>query len=323
MIVLTQRNLPPPDATVWLADATADKELLELATGLKIQDRTPGGRLELAKNAIQYPIDVTRRASRERFRSLLRGVLANRLDCRRIGIITHSTLTSAAKSLGRMFDERVAKVAYFRSGQDRGSNDWHDIGCDLLVIAGTPRLPEIAIRLMLHRVGHYGAIDRGGDWGDLRWQGFTPDGKPRIVAGRGYREPLWRQVHRSKVRAAIIQAAGRARALLETGADVVILSTEECGYPVADVGQDPPTLGASEASVLAALKDIASYIYIKEQCPLIASTGEIANRCGVTERQARRTLSGLEQRGLIDRIGERGGWCPSRAWQTSNDEPAE
>lgn len=304
---------------MWLADATADLELLELATGLKIQDATPGERLELAKNAIQYPIDVTLRASRKRFRSLLRGVLASRLDCRRVGVITHSTLTSAAKSLGRMFDERIAKVAYFRSGQDRGSNDWHDIGCDLIVIAGTPRLPEIAIRLMLHRVGHYGAIDRGGDWGDLRWQGFTPDGKPRIITGRGYREPLWRQVHRSKVRAAIIQAAGRARALLETGADVVVLSTEECGFPIADVGKEPVPVTDSEAAVLTALKDIASYIVIKEQCPLIASTGEIANRCGVTERQARRSLSGLEQRGLVERIGERSGWRLAASWQATAD----
>lgn len=317
VIVLTRRNLPPPTATVWLCDATADKELLELATGLKIEDATPGGRLELAKEVIQYPVDVTRRASRRRFQAMLRGILASRLDCQRVGIITHSTLTSAAESLGAMFDERVAKVAYFGSGKDRGSNEWVDADCDLIIVAGTPRIPDLEIKKLLHRVGHLDALKSGGDWGDIRWQGFTPTDRPRIVTGRGYRDPLWRKVHQSKVRAAIVQAAGRSRALLETGCDAVILSTEECGFPVVEIGREPDQLGESEVRVLTALKDIASYISIKEQRPLAAHTKDIAERCAVTKRQVRRTLVGLESCRLVDRASERSGWFLSDAWQSS------
>jgi hypothetical protein len=304
---------------VWLSDATADRELIKLATGLDIRDATPQGRLELARKVIQYPVDITRRMSPTRFRALLRGVLACRLDCHRVGIITHSTLTTAAKSLGPLFDERVAKVAYFGSGQDRGSNEWHDAACDLIIVAGTPRVPEIEIRKMLHRVEHYDALNRGGDWGDIRWQGVTPDGRPRIVTGRGYREPIWRQAHQAKVRAAIIQAAGRARALLDTGCDAVILSSEECGFPVADAGQDIVPLTDNEARVLTAVKDIVPYLSFKEQRPLAALTDDIAKRCGVSQRQVRRTLAGLETRGLVERIGERSGWRPAGVLVASSD----
>ena len=89
VICLTRRNLPHRKATVWLSDATADRDQLALATGLDIRDATPEGRLELSKSVTQYPVDVTRNASEKRFQSLLRGVLASRLDCHRVGVITH------------------------------------------------------------------------------------------------------------------------------------------------------------------------------------------------------------------------------------------
>jgi hypothetical protein len=315
---------------VWLCDATADKELLELGTGLDIQDATPEGRLELSKNVVQFPVDVTRKTSKNRFRDMLRGVLASRLDCHRVGIITHRPLKDAATSLGPLFDHRVAMVEHFGSGEDRASNRWQRAGCDLIVVAGTPRVDELEIKKLLHRVGQLDALNAGGDWGELPWQGFTTSGKRRIVKGRGYREATWRQVHRSKVRAAIIQAAGRARALLDTGCDAVILSSEECGFPVADVGQELVPLTDTEARVLTELKAVVSLI-LKRNNRLYAPTSEVADRSGISVRQARDILRRLELCGLVERESERSGWRLADAWNagnatsgsSSNQKPAE
>jgi hypothetical protein len=268
---------------------------------------TPESRLELSKNVVQYPIDITRTASSKRFRELLRGVLASRPECRKVGVITHSTLATTAEQLGPQFDCRIEMVRYFGSGSDRGSNEWLEAKCDLIIVAGTPRVNDIEIQKLLYRCGHLDAIRQGGQWGELAWQGVTTSGSPRVIKGRGYQHPLWRQAHRSKVRAAIVQAAGRARALLPTGCDAVILSTEECGYPVAEFGQDVTPLTDSEAAVLVELTAVVSLIPIRNnrRCAL---TSDIVKRTRLSDRQVRDILRRLECRGLVLRVGERGGW---------------
>ena len=150
---MTRLNLPSEAATCWLADGTADKELLEHGIGREVVDATPEGRLELAHKVIQFPIDITRRTSPKRLQELLRGVLAMRPECRQVGIITHSTLTRAAKELGGLFGARILNVTHFGSGLDRGSNQWLRAGCDLIVVAGTPRVHETEIKKLLHRCG--------------------------------------------------------------------------------------------------------------------------------------------------------------------------
>jgi len=42
------------------------------------------------------------------------------------------------------------------------------------------------------------------------------------------------------------------------------------------------------------------------------STKEIANYIGLSERSTRERLAKLERRGLVKRVGERGGWIISR-----------
>lgn len=174
-----RKNLPTPGSTVWLSDATADREFLERATGLEIVDATPEGRPELSKRILQYPIDITRKSSGKKLKGLLRAVLASRRDCRRAGIITHSTLKSNAKQLGTMFDDRVTMVEYFGSDEDRASNRWHQSRCELLIVAGTPRIGDMEIRKQLLRVGHEDAINSGGDCGS--WAGR--DSRRRVRRG--------------------------------------------------------------------------------------------------------------------------------------------
>lgn len=277
-----------------------------------IQDVTPRGRLELSKIVIHYPIDITRKTSPRRFRELLRGVLVSRPDCCKVGIITHSTLTAAAGMLGPQFDNRVVMVRHFGSGSDRGSNEWMQAGCDLIIVAGTPRVNSLEIQKLLLRCGYLDAIKQGGRWGELAWQGVTTSGRRRVIKGRGYQHPLWRQVHRAKVRAAIIQAVGRARALLPTGCDAVVLSTEECGFPLAEPGKDVVLLTDSEATVLNALSAVVSSILLRDN-GACASTEEVAERCGLSIRRTQDVLAGLKRRGLAHRVGERGGWLPVTA----------
>lgn len=311
--MMTRLNLPHHNATLWLSDGTADRDLLEHATGCDIIDATPDGQLELAHEVVQHPIDITRGTSKSRAQAIVRGVLASHPTCRRVGIITHQTLTKSKLELGTMFDDRVAIVKHFHSGADRGSNEWHRAECDLIVVAGTPRIPTDEIRKLLFRCGELDALSSDGQWGDLVWQGFTKSGAPRIVKGRGFLDPIWRKVHRSKVRASIIQAAGRARALLKTGCDAVILSNEETGFPLITAGHEVEPMPDSETAVFGALSALVALVDISNGCAC-ATSEAVAERCNLKVRQAQIQLAQLERRGLARRIGQRGGWRPTDDW---------
>ena len=117
--------MPTEHNPVWLADATADRELLGAGIGRAINDGTPEGRLELQKSVTQIERDITRKTSPETLKAILRGVLVERPDANRVGIITPKNLVKAAESLGKPFDARIVRVAYYGSGQDRASNTWY------------------------------------------------------------------------------------------------------------------------------------------------------------------------------------------------------
>ena len=133
----------------------------------------------------------------------------------------------------------------------------------------------------------------------------------RLREGRGYDHPGWERAHRSIVRSAIIQAAGRGRTLLETGCDVVVISTEECGVPVADNADIELTECEAEAlAELAGLSAEIPYRYSKDFPPMCSpmTTAVLAQRLRLSERRTREILTRLESRRLICRDGERGGW---------------
>ena len=305
-LIVVSRNLPDPRATVWLADATANKRLLELGMGRSLIDGTPAGYLELTKPVAQIAQDVTRRTTPDRLRAILRGVLIARLEAEKVGVITHSNLKEAAESLGEPFRRRIVRVSYFGSGEDRASNSWYQ-QCDLIIIAGTPRVPPRAVQQRLFQVGEFTEATLNGEWSGRNWKGFQMDGTPRIVVGWGYANEKWNLVHRSLVRAAIIQAVGRGRGLLSDGCEVLILSNEECGFPLADASSIEP-LPEVAMTVLGALTAVAAN---KEVLGTTAvSTQEVAEYLEREERQIRDWLKWLHDRGLINRHGERGGWWP-------------
>jgi hypothetical protein len=303
-LIVVRRNLPHPEATVWLADATADKQLLELGTGQTVIDWTPDGHLELTKPVTQIEQDVTRRTTAERLKAILRGVLFARPDAKRVGVITHSKLKDAAASLGEPFSGRIVRVAYFGSGEDRASNSWYQ-QCDLIIVAGTPRVPPQAVQKRLFQLGEFTAGALDGDWSKRNWKGFQADGTPRIVSGRGYQNETWNLAYRSLVRAAIIQAAGRGRGLLSDGCEVLILSNEECSFPLAEKSSVEP-LPEAAMIVLEALTVVAANKEVLGTTTV--NTLEVAEYLEKSREQAGDWLKWLHEHGLIDRHGERGGW---------------
>lgn len=141
----------------------------------------------------------------------------------------------------------------------------------------------------------------------MKWVGRTEADEPVTVKALGYYDEAWRRAQRDLVRAAIVQAVGRGRGILETGCEVVVLSTEECGLLISDAGMQ--TLNGSSARVMTALRDLCAQnpnkYYLGNCAP---KSTEIAARVGVGLRQIQITLSALERRGLVRKIGERSGW---------------
>lgn len=296
------------NATVIYTDATADEDILAEIIGQRIRNITPTGRLALRKKAVQIVSkDISRGTRPKPVQAVLRGVIADRPQFKRIGVICHSNHVAAVKSLEPDFASKIAKVAYFGSGEDRSSNEWHK-NCDLLIVLGTPRIPPAAVRTWLIRVGKLDAAEREPEWSPLYWTGRNESGEPCRVKGSGYaRDIAWRQAHRCLVRANLVQAVGRGRGILEDGCEVVVVSNEECGLTISD--SQAMTVSKVEAAAMDAIKGASeqnSNSNYLEKCSV--STTKISVILGISSRRCQTILSGLEARGLICRVGQRGGW---------------
>lgn len=334
--VLAVWHNPPPykTAAVWINDATASRERLESLLGVNVVDKTPDGRIELVQRAVQVPRDITRQTSAKTVAALLRGVLINHPNFRRVGVICHRTHAQTVEAIGTEFRQRIAKVSYFGSGDERASNEWHH-ECDAVIVLGTPRIPTEAVAAFLIQCGDIGAATRQPGWEPYHWRGITESGQPRDVEGRGYRDDAWRAAHRETVRAALVQAIGRGRGILTDGIPVIVFTTEECGVKFADVGHEPRPLREDDARLLAmfgvdhelsatraSAETPQENSYGESADPKLAdarfwSTTDLAKALGKPERTVRDMLGRLEVRGLVERDGERGGWRISRQFGAS------
>lgn len=178
ILVQKKRHLPYGMPIVTL-DATGDPVLLEKLVNYEpvdqvditsimkmgttsIQDATPKAQPEIKNRPTQIPIELTRGMShdaahrKKSAKALARYVSALAVlgDHHRIGVITHSTLAgNFLKYVPKSIHWRIAKVAYFGGGEDRGSNTWLTEGLDCFIVAGTPRPPQTAI---LHELARHG-----------------------------------------------------------------------------------------------------------------------------------------------------------------------
>lgn len=295
------RNDVPTDAAVWFGDATADADRLAKLIDAPVSDCTPPGRIENVKKAIQLPRDISRSTSPDVAVNLVRGVMADRPEAKRIGIICHAPHTRAFEKLAAE-DGRISMVRHFGSGDDRSSNEWPAL-CDLLIVAGTPRVGTAAVRAHLTVSGEIeaAAIEDPG-WGPLVWLGRSEAGEGVRVASKNYAHPAWRAATNDIVRASLIQAIGRGRGLLSTGIEVVALSCDECGLPISDRRE----LRAINGTAAECVRLVAALTV--DGTPVL--TKAIAAEVGISDRTVREYLTAAEETGLVRRVSARGGWLP-------------
>lgn len=291
--------------TTWFEDATATVERLNQLIDAPVIDRTPAGRLERLHKAVQVSQDVKISTRGKTVRGLIRGVLADHPDAQRVGIICHQGHKPELDKLSPEFRDRIVMVEHFGGGKDRSSNAWIEL-CDLLIVAGTPRIPPAAVREYLCQIGEIAAAAIEPEWGELPWQATTESGKTAVVACKAYQDERWQRAHDDLVRSAIVQAVGRGRGFQATGIPTVVLSNIECGLLLSDASLEPVS---DQESHLLELTRANSNNSLLEKAR-VSSTTELATAAGISAGQARRLLSGLEKRGLIQRVGDRRGWKP-------------
>ncbi len=306
----------PKGAVVWLEDASATAASVTELVGREVVDRTPPGRLGYHMPPVQYAgADVTQRTCGNKVRGVVRGLLARYPRAVKVGIITHQCHVADVEALDPVWRRRIGRVEYFRSGKDRASNSW--LGCDLILVVGTPRVPPAAVRDLLIRLGRAGeaARPRRVRGGDL---GRTHDGCPEIVDGCGYSDPSWAGVQDHLVRETLRQAVGRGRGVTDHGVPVVVVSNEALGLPLAD---HPLTL-VSDAedetlrlAVSAAARN-AKHTSLADRAAAHFVTGDVSGVSRNEARAVRKHLASLSFSGLLKKKGERSGWVLA-AWLLS------
>ncbi|MFH1919713.1 MAG: DUF3854 domain-containing protein [Planctomycetota bacterium] len=245
----------PAGVPVWLSDATADPdEIGAMVTGRQVINATPSGSLAQQHPAVQIPnLDIKGATSPARVVKIVSAVLAAHPEAQRVGLLAHKKHVATLQGTGRKgialseaCQARIAKIEYFRSGLSRGSNSWCE-SCDLILVAGTPRVPPPAVKVRLIQAGNPAAAARDGEWGPDWWSGIDATGRRHTIRGLAYCDRDWHAAHQALVRAELIQAVGRGRIVCEVGVPVVVLSNENLGLPIAEIEVDPLPAGAQEA----------------------------------------------------------------------------
>lgn len=307
-IVGFRDNPPHPETVTWFNDATLSVHPLQAVLRSSVRYRTPVGRLELRHKAVQIVRDVTRRTSPHSLQNILRGVLTDRQKFRHVGIVCHQNHVTAIRNLEPQYLRRIVRVAYFGSGDERSSNAWYQ-ECDLIIVAGTPRLPQAEIATYLVQIGDVAAAGQIPTWNTIHWVGVNESREQVRVAAQGYLEESWRLAHRDLVRASLIQAVGRGRGILDQGCEVIVLSNEECGLVISDSRLEP--INRSGVRILQALGNLArqnanNNILGKWR----AKSPDIASATELSEGEVRKQLCRFERLGWVARVGDRSGWAP-------------
>jgi hypothetical protein len=279
-LVVVGENRPGEESTTWLADGTGDLATLRrLVPGLT--DATPRARLYHRRRVRQVTTrDVMQSTSAAVAIKVLEGILADNPHWKRVGVIgwqKHGPAVEEFRRAGGLGD-RVARWSYFGSGDERASNVWwtgdaSGPPCDGLVILGTPRKGEAAIRGHLLRVGLEEAARRPTPlWGPVVWQGLVEDGSVRRVNGKGYiADREWQEAASWLTGSTLRQSLGRARAILEHGLEAVVVSIEPTGAELA-AGAGKPDMKAGVGRVVAELGRVA-----REQEQVGAGAGQEGN----------------------------------------------
>jgi hypothetical protein len=307
LVGLLRSGLPYCTTTV-IGDRTANPKEIQLASGKRVRDITPEGELPLVHPILQVlpPRNITKGRKPGPVADLLRGLVHDLpADCK-LGLITHQKLSRLApKKLGDPYAAQLALVSHFRSGLSRGSNEWLDDDCDDILVAGTPRVPTLAIRVRLLQTGKLDAAcldkDAAGWFTDTHSVRLI-DGTEAEVRSPRYRNDDWHQACLSLVTAELIQCIGRGRGHLDEGKPVIVVSTEHLpGIPVSARMARPFT--KMQQRIWQALHDA-------DGCPLTLKTDAIAETIDLGRSRTAEILKCMEEDGRVRKARKRKGWQP-------------
>jgi hypothetical protein len=275
------KTILPRSASVLINDATGNQEELEATTGRKIDDITPPGRLKRLHAITQIQRDVTKNQKISPVADILRGILYDNGQYKKVGIITHQRFSRQLPKKLKDYATQIARWSYFFSGFSRGSNVWYG-ECDLLIVLGTPRVPAHAIRDHLLRIGKYEAAFRTKE--ETNW------------TDKHYGDSDWHAAYCSLVRSELMQCAGRGRGILPEGIPVIMVTTEVLG-DLPDKHMDIPPLTLGQQRVMRGLlNDRGGRVQ--------RNATEISRLIDyVSPRRVRQILAELERAGRVERDG--------------------
>jgi hypothetical protein len=322
----------PSAAIVWISDATADAEEIAAISNLPVLDVTPESKIAARHPIIQVPLDLTKGSSPKSVVRTIRAVINRFPWAKRIGIICdrkHVAAINGAARDGVVLDAatraRVVRIEHFRGGEGRASNSWTsgEEKCDLLVVAGTPRVPPAAIKYRLLQRDKAEAAARSPEWVSWEkdwWSGRTVSGSRRTVQTLAYRDRDWHAAYAQIVRSELRQCVGRARSIRLGGIPAVVITTDELGFRLID--EDVYVVRDAEQRLLEAIAKLSDLVptaqmtdahrtYLLNSINLATrsvSSVQIAGHLGLSDRVVRRALVKLEKAHLVNRLGERGGW---------------
>lgn len=279
-------------SAIVLADATANSEILSQLIDEPVIDITPQGSVRHQKRVMQIPRDIKRGTTVDVFLKEVRGILIANPNKARVGLIGHSNHVRSLSKLGTTLGRKIIKSSYFGSGDDRASNEWKELGLDLLLVVGTPRIGPSDVRTRMIQLGLDDEAPASSEWISRWWRGKTESGDYLEVRTSKYADPIWQTVYELDVRATLIQSLGRARAILSDGMDALVVTCEPLGLSLCD---DPVV---SVNSTLSQALDVVCEGNL-EGAPLRQLLME---RLGVSRRTAFSLIGELQDIGVLIKL---------------------
>ncbi len=312
-----------PNQLIWFEDGSSDVKMLQDLTGLNVIDQTPIGKIKNQIEPIQYTQkDITKKTSPNVVKSVVRGLLAKHKQCNSIGIICHQCHVSEIESLSGYWKNRIRKISYFHSGEDRASNDW--LNCDLLIVLGTPRVPPSAVRNLLLAFGKIEAAKYDSDFVSFSWTGMNEKGDLVEVIGKKYLNLDWQWAYSLLVKEALLQGIGRGRSIAPEAIPVVLISNEQLDLIISadnflEVSDEEDSTLHTVLSAISHIHSQQGTTQLSDSSPNKYILGDLSPKSVTSEsvhkyfpkeslRNIQRRLKKLVQIGLLVRLNKRKGF---------------
>ncbi len=147
-------------------------------------------------------------------------------------------------------------------------------------------------------------------WVPRWWRGRTVRGETIDVRTSKYADPVWQQVYDLHVRDTLVQAMGRARAILPDGMEAMVVTCEPLGLSLSDEAVVTVNSTASRALDVVCEGSTQSSQYYQL----------IMTSVGVGRRTAFKLLGELQELGVLNKV-KRGCYQLHDAWSRHHPPP--